>query len=188
MRSHRFVLLAAAWATVAALVLGLTLGRRAMGLELASLAVVFISALIVIVALAHAVRGLVERRWEAVLPVVVLLAAVPAIRVVRLADTNLSDRRFQPHLAELGTTVDRLALPPNQTMRLLPEDLPESVKVCCYRAFARRDGEEQAWAVFQVRREVAYLYDPSGHAIRGGLGQRWSRHDPVAPNWYRLAR
>ncbi len=188
MRSHRVVLLAAAWAVVAALVLGLTLGRRAMGFELASLVVVFVSALMVMVALAHAVRGLVERRWDAVLPVLVLVAAIPAIQAVRVADTNLSDRRFQPHLAELGTRVDQLAVPPNQTVRLLPEDLPESVKVCCYRAFARRDGDEPAWAVFQVRREVAYLYDPGGHAINGGLGRRWSRQDLVAPNWYRLAR
>jgi hypothetical protein len=188
MRRHRFVLLAAAWAAVAALVLGLTMGRRAMGLELISLPVVLGSALMLIVALARAVRGLVERRWEAVLPLVALLAAIPAIHAVRVADTSLSDRRFQPHLAELGTTVDQLAVPPNQTVRLLPEDLPESVKVCCYRAFARRDGDERAWAVFQVRREVAYLYDPSGHAINGGLGRRWSRQDLVAPNWYRLAR
>ena len=124
----------------------------------------------------------------ACLPVLVLLAAIPGVYAVRLADTSLSDRRFQPHLAELGTTVDRLAVPPNHTVRLLPEDLPESVKVCCYRAFARRDGDEQAWAVFLTRREVAYLYDPSGYAIRGGLGRRWSRQDAVAPHWYRLAR
>jgi hypothetical protein len=180
--------IAAAWAGIAALVLGLTLGRRAMVLELASLVVVLGSALIFTVTLAHAIRGWLERRWAALAPLAVLLAAIPGIQGVRLADTALSDRRFQPHFAELETTVDRLGVPPGETIRLSPEDLPESVKVCCYRAFARRDGDEQAWAVFQVRREVAYLYDPSGQAMRGKLSRRWSRQDPVAPNWYRLAR
>jgi hypothetical protein len=188
MPGSRLNLVAAGWAAAAALVLGLTTGRRAMGLELGSLAVVLGSALILTVALAHAIRGWLERRWAALAPLALLLAAIPGTHGVRLVDTALSDRRFQPHLAELETTVDRLAVPPGETIRLSPEDLPESVKVCCYRAFARRDGDERAWAVFQVRREVAYLYDPSGQAMRGKLSRGWSRQDPVAPNWYRLAR
>jgi hypothetical protein len=146
------------------------------------------SALILVVALAHAIRGWIERRRPAVAPLLLLVAAIPATSVVRLLDDALSDRRFQPHLAELETTVDRLTVPPGQTIRLSPEDLPESVKVCCYRAFARRDGEDRAYALFQVRREVAYLYDPSGQAMRNGLSRRWSRQEPVAPHWYRLVR
>jgi hypothetical protein len=188
MPGSRLTLVAAAWAAAAALVLGLTMGRRAMGFELASLAVVIGSALILTVALAYAIRGWLERRWAALAPLAVLLAAFPGIQAVRFTDTALSDRRFQPHLAELEMTVDRLTVPPGETIPLAPKDLPESVKVCCYRAFVQRDGDERAWAVFQVRREVAYLYDPSGQAMRGKLSRRWSRQDPVAPNWYRLAR
>jgi hypothetical protein len=188
MAGSRLTRIVAAWAAVAALVLGLTLERRAIGLELASLAIVLGSALIFTVAIAHAIRGWLERRWAALAPLAMLLAAIPGVQGVRLADAVLSDRRFQPHFAELETTVDRLGVPPGETIRLAPEDLPESVKVCCYRAYARRDGEERAWAVFQVRREVAYLYDPSGQAMRGKLSRRWSRQDPVAPNWYRLVR
>jgi hypothetical protein len=188
MPGSRLSVVAAAWACFAALALGLTLGRRAIGLELVALVVVTGSALLLVVALANTIRGWVEGRWAALAPLVLLLAAIPGARVVQLLDDALSDRRFQPHLAELETTVDRLAVPPGETIRLSPEDLPESVKVCCYRAFARRIGDERAYALFQVRREVAYLYDPSGQAMRNGLSQRWSRQQPLAPNWYRLAR
>lgn len=187
MRIRKITFLAASSAFLAAATLGLAGVRPGTTIELTALPVMMLYALVLVVSVTYALG-----RWRslgvlAAMPLLVVLSGIPGIEVVRAIERRISDLRFGRHLPELQSAVEQLDLLPGSIARLKPRDLPESTRTCCFRAVVRRDSLDHRMAVFVVRRQLAYLYDPHGVALNR-MTRRWAHHELVAPRWYRLVR
>ena len=183
-------LLAAGYAGLFALVLGI--GGRSGGFvwELASLFVIVGYPLATMVAAAHALVDWTRGRVLAALPVLLLLGGVVAVGGVRATDDLLQDRRFTRHLEEIEAILIRAPIDSGRRIRLPADSLPAEIRRCCVRAvFIRRDQEGQLSATLIGPRRTAYLYDPTGARLAHGQDVgRWRSHYRVAPEWYRVIR
>ena len=181
---------AGGYAAAFALVLGAGGRHGGAGWELASLVVTLGYPLMLLVVLAHAIGSRVGNGRLAALPLLVLLAGLPGVAGIRVADGHLHDRRFTRHLPEVEALLARAPIESGSRMRLPLDSLPWAVRDCCARlVLVRRDSEGNLSATFLGQRTTAYLYDPSGTRLRRGFGsRRWRSHEPLAPDWYRLVR
>lgn len=184
---RRRILCAGGYAALFAVVLGAAGRHGGTGWELASLAVTLGYPLMLLVVTAHAVAAWGLYQGRAVLPLCLLLSAVPAVGAVRSADEELHDRRFARHFAELEALVARAPLGVHHRARVPVDSLPSGVRDCCALVLIRRDSLGDLSATFLGRRGTAYLYDPTGNRLRRGIGaRRWRSYDRLAPDWYRV--
>lgn len=189
MRTRTIIVMSAGSAALVALALGWTSVRPGAAAEVASLALVLWCALLLVVTVAYAFGRWPEQRWASLVPSMILLAAIPGVQGVRVLERELTDLSFGRHLSALEAMVEQLTLLPGGFVRLRPDDFPDSAKACCFRGFVRRDSEDRLSAVFVVRRrQLAYLYNPSGATTSKRVSRRWPHQELIAPHWYRLAR
>ncbi len=180
---------AAGYATVFALLLGVSAAHGGAGWELASLVVTMGYPLLLLVLAAHAVGSRRLRGPLSVAPLLLLLGGLPGVAAVRSADDAVHDRRFRRHLAEVEAILAQLPLTSGDRLRLPAHSLPRPVRDCCVRVVVRRDSEGHLSAWFQGRRDTVYLYDPSGTRIQRGMSaRRWRSQQQLAPDWYRIVR
>jgi hypothetical protein len=175
-------------AATLAVVLGLTSVRSSTMLAVASLAVILWGALLLVVTAAFACGQWRSLRWRALVPAAILFSGIPGIQGVKAIERELGDLAFGRNFTALEGMANQLALLSPGIVRLSSDELPESARACCVRAYVRRDTQDGLTAIFIVRRQLAYLYDPAGNALSRGVGRRWQQQELIAPHWYRLVR
>ena len=143
------------------------------------------SPLALVAALVYTVLAKAQPWRRRILPLVLLLAAVPLLEPVRQAGQLTREALFRRNLPVYEASVAPIRAESGPRSVILPLDsLPYHARLCCVRAMARIEADGSFRAAFAVHRHLRMVYSRAALDTGDFWAPFRSRRVPFAPNWY----